>query len=172
MKRLILFFWGIVVITGQLSAQEVTYWVGTSTNSDPITRHHEAFMDAFMQYIQRGITLEMATQKGDEHSETISNGSESCKIEMVSSVTCEGRETLVIAVGSGVTITYAYKSISSQNETIVKTETSLLIRYEDKPRGTEAVSIHIYEKNSEVETISKSEIYKFHYDCDYLNVKE
>lgn len=52
MKHILLTIGLGIIAIGQLYAQDVSYWVGQSANPDPIMRHHEAFMDAFMKYIQ------------------------------------------------------------------------------------------------------------------------
>lgn len=97
-----------------LYAQEVLYWTGESAHPDPIMRHHEAFMDAFMQYIRHQQEAKSASAEKyvsdtslaenagqDNSSSTFIMSSDSCRIETVSSVTCKGRETLVISTGSG-----------------------------------------------------------------------
>lgn len=52
MKHILLTIGLGIIAIGQLYAQDVSYWVGQSANPDPIMRRHEAFMDAFMKYIQ------------------------------------------------------------------------------------------------------------------------
>lgn len=48
MKRIAVFLL-MILCYGSLGAQEVSYWVGQSANPDPLMRHHEAFMDAFVK---------------------------------------------------------------------------------------------------------------------------
>lgn len=173
MKYLLTFLLSILM-SNKLSAQEVTYWVGTSANPDPITRHHEAFMDAFTQYRQNlSTSVETTTTlKEGEHPETISNVFGSCKIETVSSVTCEGRETLVLAVGSGALIKYNGQFVKTKNVA----ETSLLITYEDIFGKEKAKSEHFYHKICNIKTNAskqtKDETISFSYECKYADTNE
>lgn len=143
MKRILWILGFCVIVMRRVTAQEVTYWVGQSANPDPIIRHHEAFMNAFIQYIQN------RSMRRPYNSVTNGNESpnkQSCRIETVSSVTHEGRETLTISMGSGLLVDYKYLSESSSTENTTQTETILRITYQDESGSQATASEHVYSR--------------------------
>lgn len=170
MKYLVVFLLAIS-FSNKLSAQEVSYWVGKSAHPDPITRHHEAFMEAFMQYLQsRGAITDSASQVAEKHSESTSTASESCKIETISSVTYEGQEILTIAVGNGVLVKYhcVFEILDMENE--IYNETLLNIENEED-RGK---SVHKYLRTDIVNRNNANQTIKsyFEYSCNSNYVKK
>lgn len=97
--RCVALFLLVISCYGSISAQEVSYLVGQPANPDPLMRHHEVFMDAFVKYINRPKKLvgdiivdriDGVTKIGNK-SLTQDSNSETCRIETVSGVTHEWR---------------------------------------------------------------------------------
>lgn len=95
MKHILLTIGLGIIAIGQLYAQDVSYWVGQSANPSPIMCHHEAFMDAFIKYIQRpkelvGVVSTETTGSIGNESINQSFNNETCRLETMSSVTYDG----------------------------------------------------------------------------------
>lgn len=183
-KTIVVFVFTFIAI-GKISAQEEyqhesgtiqerTFWVGVSEHPDPIMRHHEAFLDAFMKYAQTS-SAESVTSKSDNSEEAekriLSRGN--VRIETVSSVTAEGRETIVIAIGYGPEIEYRYFSSevrTNENNISITTELDILSRHQlagANQGATEAC--HEYSKRS---VSDGGAVYdEFNYTCKSVNVK-
>lgn len=159
---------------GQLCAQEVSYWVGQSENPDPIMRHHEAFMEAFIKYVQNrpaeivGAVSTETTSGIKEYSESINN--ETCHLETVSSVTYDGRETITISIGCGALVTYACLAESISSDDVLQTTTLLSIAYQDGSNPIAIESVHEYRKDclTEKGTVTS----QFSYKCTYISKYE
>lgn len=125
---------------------ELSYWTGTSSNPDPIMRHHEAFMEAFIQYVKsRPMTAEGSMN------DTMSDGPNSCRVETVASVTHNGCEVLTISIGAGPKVNYTFCSESStpSSATVDKTILRILrIEYNDFSKRNEQKAIHEYRQYS------------------------
>lgn len=155
-------------VASQLVAQGVTYWTGTSNNPDPIMRHHEAFMVAFIGYIQKhSARLETAAMTDEDNNDRVRESihsavSASCQIETVASVTNDGQESLTILVGKGQTVDYAFESLSIPD----KNETKLIIKYhcDKEPRLME--SVHSYRVIADCRGGDIGDRYYFSYKCE------
>lgn len=136
MKTLLLIIALVAFVTGQLYAQDNSYWVGVSGNSDPIVRRQEAFLNAFSQYARSRspqlsdtdspfepsvqdssyITYSMLEDGPDNFPLFESVIQDSCSFEIVSSTIDNGKETLTISVGKGTLVKYRFaESISEMN---------------------------------------------------------
>lgn len=163
---------------GQIFAQEVSYWVGQSANPDPIMRHHEAFMDAFMKYIRNrpmeGSQVFVTETNGpesvmtaEEAEKSLSADTDSCRIETVASVTHEGQETLTISIGSGTLVKYASATESFSSDDALHTKTILTIAYQDESNRSAFESVHEYYKECLTEKGTTTSASRFSYKCIY-----
>ena len=163
MKYLLVFLLSFL-FGSNMSAQEVTYWVGRSALPDPIMRHHEAFMEAFLLYIQN--------RPKSEHGTIDEQVVQLCKIETVSSVTYDGQETLTIAIGSGTLAKYEYAGHSSKSENIAQDEMFLTIIYEDE----NLESAHEYRSHCVIDRSDSNQTpntrKEFSYNCVYTHAKK
>lgn len=165
---------------GQIFAQEVSYWVGQSANPDPIMRHHEAFMDAFMKYIRnrpmegsqvfvtetKGPESVMTTEEAEKSLSTDIN-TDSCRIETVASVTHEGQETLTISIGSGTLVKFESATESFSSGDTLQTKTLLEITYQDESNRSAFESVHEYYKECLTEKGTTTSASRFSYNCIY-----
>lgn len=146
MRHLTVFILAILCY-GSLGAQEkttgCTYWIGQSANPDPIMRHHEAFMDAFIKYIQYSPMKSV----GKVITDNAEGLNESCRIETVSSVTYEGREVITISIGNGSLVHYQYATASSSTDDTMRTETILRITYQEESNRTDTETVHEYRES-------------------------
>lgn len=154
---------------GQLCAQEVSYWVGVSSHPDPIMRHHEAFMDAFMQYVQSKPT---PTTVGV----TSNILQDSCRLQTVASITTpEGCELLTILIGAGSMVNYLvertvmFESTSANSKYIDDIKLSIMYKNTSK-NGTQNTTHAYFQRMSEQTEISgvnetKSTSIDFKYEC-------
>lgn len=165
-----------ILFGGNTFAQEVSYWVGRSSNPDPMIRHHEAFLEAFMQYMQNGFKHIVGVKIESEVPEDSSPISKShtlveCQIETVSSVTNEGQETLTIAIGNGVWIKCLCNTEFSESENKTTDHTFLVMEY----KGDNTRAVHEYRR---INVIDKSTgqtpniITDFSYNCRYQNANK
>ena len=162
---------GIIAI-GQLYAQNVSYYVGQSANTDPIMRHHEAFMDAFMQYVE------------SSPKPTVTEGTaiiirDTCRLQTVASITTpEGCESLTILIGAGPVVYYSVECTNAWGTSIVATNFSeyindirLSIMYENTSNDGRQNTRHNYFKNiiERTESFTANEIKStsidFKYEC-------
>jgi len=139
----------IILSYNSIAAQEsieLSYWTGTSSHPDPIIRHHEAFMNAFMQY------ADSCPMKAEgSMNDTISDGANSCRIETVASVTHSGHEMLTISIGTGTRVNYTVCTESSRLSPATEDKTILRIlriEYNDCSKGNEQNAIHEYRQSS------------------------
>ncbi len=153
-------------LCAQAKATDCTYWVGQSANPDPIMRHHEAFMDAFIKYI-RNNPMETA---GDVVTDNAEGFKETCRIETVSSVTYEGREVITISIGNGSLVHYQYATVSSSTDDTMQTETILKITYREESDGTDFESVHEYRR--ECFTEKGGSATEFSYQCIFISKYE
>ena len=182
MKHLFVFLL-LVLPSSSSPAQEATYWVGRSTHPDPIMRHHEAFMEAFLGYIQshskpeHGKVVEQVKKNSpNSHSENLTYDkaieAEFCRIETVSSVTYEEQEILTIAIGSGRLAKYKYVSDLSESESITQYDIFLTIEYKegDLESKHEYYSLDIMDSSAsnQIPRIIK----EFSYNCAYTDAKK
>ena len=156
MKHILLIIGFGVIATGQVAAQSISYWVGQSANPDPIMRHNEAFMDAFIKYIkdhpkENGQVFSTETtssieKSSDNNSITTGIHNDTCRVETVSSVTQEGRETIIISIGCGALVKYECFTESFSNDDILQTKTLLSITYQNETNRTAIESFHEFYK--------------------------
>ena len=178
MKHIILTIGLGIIAIGQLYAQDVSYWVGQSANPDPIMRHHEAFMDAFIKYIQNrpieivGVVSTEAT--GSIGNETINQSfnNETCRLETVSSVTYDGRETITISIGSGALVKYECLTESLSNDEALQTKMLLNVTYQNESNCTAMESVHEYRKDCLAEKGTATNVSQFSYQCTYISKYE
>ena len=156
-------------ISNNLFAQDVSYWDGQSANPDPIMRHHEAFMDAFIKYIQRP-----KEPVGAVFTEAIGGtGNEStCRLETVSSVTYDGRETITISVGCGALVKYKCITESFSSDDALHTITLLNITYQDESNRTTIESVHEYRKECLTEKGTDASVFNYLCRCTYISKYE
>ena len=149
--------------------QERTFWVGQSANPDPIMRHHEAFMDAFIKYIQRP-----KEPVGAVFTEAIGGtGNEStCRLETVSSVTHDGRETITISIGCGPLVKYECLTESFSSDDALQTQMLLNVTYQDESNRTAMESVHEYRKDCLTEKGTATNVSQFSYQCTYISKYE
>lgn len=175
MKHILLIFGLGIIAIGQLYAQEVSYWVGQSANPDPIMRHHEAFMDAFIK-LQRpkelvGVVSTETTggigQSSGNKSGTENINSDTCRVETVASVTYDGRETITISIGSGALVKYECLTESFSSDEALHTKTLLNIAYQDESNRTAIESFHEYRKDCLTEKGTDTSVSQFSYKCIY-----
>ena len=185
LNKVIVIIVSTFIVIGEIFAQEEfqcasdythesSFWVGESKHPDPIMRHHEAFLDAFMKYAQTS-AAESVTSESDNSEEAekriLSRGN--VRIETVSSVTAEGRETIVIAIGYGPEIGYRYLSSkvrTNENNISITTELDILCRHQSAEANQGATeSCHEYSKRS---VSDGGAVYdEFNYTCKSVNVK-
>lgn len=151
MKHILLIFAFSILSVCGVSAQDVTYCVGHSENPDPIMRHHEALMDAFMQFFQHESKAHVSQSSGQAYSRDAGRNANSSPhgpdgilmFETVSSVTHGGSEELVISIGgSGVPV----KVVLFTGKSDSVHATILEITYKDESGGNLMESVHRYEK--------------------------
>lgn len=173
MKHILLIFGLGIIAIGQLYAQDVSYWVGQSANPDPIMRHHEAFMEAFIKYIQNrpieivGVVSTEATSSIGNESINQSFNNETCRLETVSSVTHDGRETITISIGCGPLVKYECLTESFSSDDALQTKTLLNIAYQDESNRTAIESVHEYRKDCLTEKGTATNVSQFSYNCIY-----
>lgn len=170
-----------VLFSNNINAQDVSYWVGQSANPDPIMRHHEAFMDAFVKYIQnrpKETNGEVITNNAEEVAEGINKSlaqdgnNETCRIETVSSVTYEGRETVTISIGNGPLVHYQGLTVSSSTDDVILTKTILSITYQEEPNRIDTKSVHEYRIEEFTQKGSSATARQFSYQCTSINKHE
>ena len=154
-----------------LSAQEVSYWVGESEHPDPIMRHHEAFMNAFLEYIQNLPQEHGAISSGTTYLSK-SPYTDSCRIETVSSVTHDGREIITISIGIGPLVKYQCITQSSSSKEVMQTNILLNIAYQDESNRSAIESAHEYRKECFTEKGTATSVSHFRYFCTYTSKYE
>lgn len=180
MKYLTILFLA-VLFSNNINAQDVSYWVGQSANPDPIMRHHEAFMDAFVKYIQnrpKETIREVITNNAEEVAEGINKSlaqdgnNETCRIETVSSVTYGGRETITISIGNGPLVHYQSLTMSSSTDNTTRTETILRITYQEESDRIDTKSVHEYRIEEFTEKGGSATARQFSYQCTSISKYE
>ncbi len=91
MKRFLLFA-VVIIFTERANAQDASLWVGVSTNSDPLIRCQEAFMNAFCQYISSN-KVSVSGSIIEDWTKTTADDEDSCRFHILSDVTDEESET-------------------------------------------------------------------------------
>lgn len=162
MKRILLVIGFGIIAIGQIVAQDVSYWVGQSVNPDPTMRHHEAFMDAFINYINNSSKKNV----GPNSSEA------TCRIETVSSVTYDGRETMTISIGRGALVKFVYVTENISSDDVLHTKTLLRISYTDESNRTGIESAHEYSNEYISEKGTDTSVNQFSYKCIYISRHE
>lgn len=109
-----------------LSAQN-DYFLGSSSSSDPFTRHHEAFMNAFMSYVHQ---QEKANKVSSDEG-YIAVGSATCKFKVIDITLKEDQETIVLSFGEGVLVSYFVKHEEEASDDTKIISQQLLITFED-----------------------------------------
>lgn len=165
MKFIALFFL-IIPFYQTFDAQEITYWKGLSANPDPIMRHHEAFMEAFIKYIQ--CPKELVGVVSTKATSSIGT----CRLETVSSVTYDGQETITISIGSGALVKYECFTESFSNDDALQTNTFLNIAYQDESNRTAIESAHEYRKECFTEKGTDTSVSQFSYKCTAISKYE
>ncbi len=177
MKYLTILFLA-VLFSNNINAQNVSYWVGQSSNPDPIMRHHEAFMDAFIKYVQNrpkevieAVTTNNAEGSAESRNKSLARGryNETCRIETVSSVTYEGRETVTISAGNGPLAHYQCLTASTSNDDTMRTETILRITYQEESNHTGTESVHEYRIEEYTKKDGSATACQFSYQCTSIS---
>lgn len=187
-KTILVFVFTFIAI-GKISAQkeyqresgtiqERTFWVGVSEHPDPIMRHHEAFMDAFIKYIQNrpieivGVFSTEATGSIGNESINQNFNNETCRLETVSSVTYDGRETITISIGCGALVKYECLTESFSSDEALQTKMLLNVTYQDESNRTAMESVHEYRKDCLTEKGTATNVSQFSYQCTYISKYE
>lgn len=172
MKHILLVIGLCVITIWQVAAQDVSHWVGKSANPDPIMRHHEAFMDAFIKYLQSRPTgqvgtIYMETTDSSSGDESINKGinNETCRVETVSSVTYEGHEIITISIGSGALVEYACLTESYSGDEIIQATTILKIVYQEETDRIVTQSVHEFTKETITDKRTAARTNRFSYEC-------
>ena len=136
-------------------------------------RHHEAFMSAFVMYAQTLRHEVEVNAAGRFAAKSASSHGNTCQMEIVSSATHDGCDTVTIAIGRGSLIDYAYQEEmeplpdggAGQVEIFRST---LLLRYKGESGGMERASEHQYNRECYIinDTIRKT---NFKYECLYID---
>lgn len=172
MKQILLIIFSFIIIAGDLFAEDVTYWVGTSSYSDPIVRYQEALLNAIMSYVEHidykdTCKVENNTShtisSADDHNQTI-YGNHSFRMETVSSATHDGQETITIAIGSGPLVFMECRLELSKNDGKIENIRTFKILYE----AEQEKSLHEYKI---IEYGQDPKIYRsFSYNCKYESI--
>lgn len=180
MKTLLLTIALVAFVTGQLYAQDNSYWVGVSANPDPIVRRQEAFLNAFSQYVMsQSVQIQMSEKFSDNGQVNMHElyGADSCCFELVSSTINDGKETLTLSVGKGILVKYRFAESISEMNNEMRSDLLLDITYSDnsgddkKARSQHQYQSHYIEQKDASGNILKS-TNEFEYQCVNIETYE
>ncbi len=173
MKRFLLFA-VVIIFTERVDAQDASLWVGVSTNSDPMIRRQEAFMNAFCQYISSNNKVSVSGSIIEDWTKTTADDEDSCRFHILSDVTDEESETITISIGRGTLINYMYTSLFEETDDKTRIETVLIVTYREDSESNKTRSQHEYRcldityKNGSDKKPTK----EFTYKCENVEIYE